>query len=166
MTTPGSLTASVLLCDHAQVWQGKLFVSGAGINLLGAGDQVPPYGIAVHLAIVVTVPWSAHNQQHTLKVTLLTADGAPVEMDGLVLPPGAPETDRGRLIATFTAGRGPHMQPGDESLMPVALPVQARVPALDAYSLITEIDDTEVGRAGFRVTAMHPTMFGQQPPMS
>ena len=22
-----------MLCDHAQVWQGKLFVSGAGINL-------------------------------------------------------------------------------------------------------------------------------------
>jgi hypothetical protein len=152
--SPGQISATVLLCDYAQVWQGKLFVSGAGINLLGASDPNPPYGVGVHVAVIVTVPWTAHNQQHTLKVSLVDPDGQLVPMEGLMLPPGAPESDRGRLIATFTAGRGPHMQAGDESLMPIALPLQARVPSLDSYNVVADIDGSEVGRAVFRVTTM------------
>ena len=94
----------------------------------------------MHVAVIVTVPWTAHNEQHVLKVSLVDPDGQLVPMEGLMLPPGAPESDRGRLIATFTAGRGPHMQAGDESLMPIALPLQARVPSLDAYNVVAEID--------------------------
>jgi hypothetical protein len=151
MTTPGAITASVILCDFAQSWQGKLFISGAGINVLGVPNPEPPHPISIHVAVLVTVPWNAHNQLHTLRVSLLDQEEKVVELQNVAAPPGSPPDDAGRVIAKFNVGRGPQMMAGDESIIPVALPLQAHVAQLDSYHVVAEIDGSEAARARFRV---------------
>ena len=53
-----------LLCDHAQVEGGKLFVSGAAINRINSAPVDPPYRVNVAIAVMVTIPWTATNQAH------------------------------------------------------------------------------------------------------
>lgn len=86
------LRASVLLCDHAQVADNKLFISGGGIDVINA---TAPSAIAV----LVFIPWSRANEKIGWKLRLISADsdhvlkdGTPVEIAGQLevgRPPGS-----------------------------------------------------------------------------
>ena len=65
-----------MLCDFAQVAEGKLYVLGAGWNITGPG----PAPSAV--ALVFEVPWDMANTAIKFKVQLLTTDEAPVIQQG------------------------------------------------------------------------------------
>lgn len=146
------MTASVILCDFAQVWQGKLFISGGGVNLLGAPPE-PPHQVSIYAAVLVSVPWNAHNQLHKLTITLLGQDEEVVPLANVITPPQANPADAGRIVAQFNAGRAPHMSSGDESILPVATQIAASLPRLDTYHVVAAIDGTELARANFRVMA-------------
>jgi len=68
-------------------------------------------------------------------------------------PPGAKvsDEDKGKVLADFNAGRGPMMQPGDESLLPVAVPLSVGLPKLGGYRVTVELDGSDVAAARFRV---------------
>lgn len=159
MTTPGTMTASVILCDFAQVWQGKLFISGGGVSLVGVPPQ-PPHNLNVYAAVLVSVPWNAHNQLHKLTISLRGPDEEVIPLLNIVSGPDATEADAGRIVAQFNAGRAPHMSPGDESLLPVATLIAATLPRLDTYHVVAEVDGTELARARFRVMNGPPMQFG------
>lgn len=146
------MEACLILCDYAQVNGGKLYVVGAGINLLVAPTASPPHPVNVWVGALVTVPWSAHNQAHSLKVYVKTEDGEPVP----ITPPGDEPDDERGFVAEFNAGRGPQMSPGESSLMPLALPLSAPHPKLGAYVAVLAIDGTEIATARYRVTAPQP----------
>jgi len=69
------MKASVLLCDAAQAVDGKLYILGGGIALVGS-----PSSFAV--AITAKVPWSGAHEQHTWKLDLVDADGDVVDLGG------------------------------------------------------------------------------------
>lgn len=146
-----AVEATVVLADYAQVHGGKLNVVGAGINLVVALSAEAPHNVSLFAAVVITVPWQAHNQAHKIKVSLLDADGGSIHFAEAA--PGAvvePE-DVGSVTGQFNAGRAPIMHPGDDSLIPLAVPVQLAVPSLGAYRVALEVDGTEIAAARFRL---------------
>lgn len=100
----------MMLCDHAQVADGKLFINGGGISRI-QGPGLPP-GTA--LALLLLVPWERTNQPIVLQVDLLTEDGQLV-----VDQSGQPR----RLTAELEVGRPPGLAPGIPIDVPMALPV-------------------------------------------
>lgn len=146
------MEASVILCDYAQVHAGKLYIVGAPINLVGTPSPEAPHPINLAAGVLVTIPWNSHNQAHRLKVSLVSEDGSVVPIAGPP-PPSQPiaESDRGSVLAQFNAGRSPMMQPGEDSIMPLAVPLNVQLPSLGGYSVIVEIDGAEKARARFQV---------------
>ena len=64
----------LMLCDHAQVADGKLFINGGGITrFYGAG--LPP---GTSIALLLLVPWERTNEKIDVQLDLLTEDGHPV----------------------------------------------------------------------------------------
>jgi hypothetical protein len=63
------MKAQLMLCDFAQVAEGKLNILGGGISLARRG--VPQ----VSLAGLVDVPWNLANTEISATFTLLDADG-------------------------------------------------------------------------------------------
>lgn len=152
------MTASVILCDFAQVWQGKLFLNGGGVNLIGVPPQ-PPHQISIHAAVLVSVPWNAHNQLHRLTIALLDQDEEVIPLNNLISMPQTEASDAGQIVAQFNAGRAPHMSSGDESLLPVAAQIGAELPRLDTYHVVATVDGSELARANFRVMSGSPLQF-------
>lgn len=91
------MDVSMLLCDRAQVAEGKLYVLGAGWNLVAAGFPFP-----CEVAVLVEVPWTATNEKHDFVLSLLTEDGDSVELGGEVV----------QVAGQFEVGRPPGIKPG------------------------------------------------------
>jgi hypothetical protein len=153
----GELTVQAMLCDFAEVSGNKLFVSGAGINLIGTSTSEPPHPVSFALAALVRIPWTATNHEHTLRVELVadTSDKSPERVQITAGdPPSGKEEDRGTILAIFNMGRSAAMQPGEESLLPVAFPMFGLpLPTVGSYYFNLSIDGTDIQRVSFRVTS-------------
>jgi hypothetical protein len=150
----GTLSIQGMLCDYAEVSGGKLFVTGAGVNLVGSAAAEAPHPINIALALLVHIPWGATNHQHKMTIELVsdTEKGPERVMINQILPPDGDEADRGMIIALFNAGRSPNMVVGEESLMPVALPMLGLpLPRIGSYFFSISVDGTESDRVSFRV---------------
>ncbi len=145
----------VLLCDHAQVAGGKLFVAGANIDRVGlpAGTP-PPYLVNFALAGVVHVPWTATNNEHSLGFVLLTEDSQrpafPPQMEG--------QDIRGEM--RFNVGRPPHLASGEEQLVPFAFNFQG-IPLMQTgrYVLELELDGTSARRVNLSLTVEQQSLI-------
>jgi hypothetical protein len=138
-----------MLCDHAQVAGGKLFISGGGIDrmVLPAGAQ-PPFVANFAVAGLVRVPWTATNTEHVLKFKFLTEDGRVPE-----LPEGAqpgPDGIGGEM--RFNVGRPPQAISGQEQVVPFAFDFQG-LPLMRTgrYVVTLTVDEEEVGQSAFMV---------------
>lgn len=69
------MKATMLLCDAAQVADGKLYILGGGWSITGP-DATPSA-----VAIKVEVDWHEAVQPHHWELFLLDADGQPVGID-------------------------------------------------------------------------------------
>lgn len=151
---PGVISGQIILCDYAQVQGGKLYVVGASVNLVTTPIVEPPHPINLWAGVIVTVPWNAHNEAHRLNVRLEDQDSNPVPFAQQL--PGAhmPEDFDGSLIAQFNVGRAPIMQQGDESLVPLAVPLSIGVPKIGPYRVVLSVDKEQIAVARFRVIHM------------
>lgn len=141
-----------ILCDSAAVADGKLYLQGAGWNMLGTGSfpfQQPRIG----LAVVIGVPYTGTNQNHTLSVNLEHEDGQPFRLGSLSeAEPQPDEPAPAGISAQFNVGRPSTIQPGDAQVLPFAINLdQLRFDAPGAYSFVIKIDGDEVKRLVFRV---------------
>jgi hypothetical protein len=66
----------MLLCDAAQVADGKLFILGGGWSLIGP-DPMP-----TAIAVKVDVEWNETGRPHHWELFLVDEDGRPVIVDG------------------------------------------------------------------------------------
>lgn len=138
-----------MLCDHAQVAGGKLFISGANIDRIRVSPNVqPPYVMSFAVAGIVRVPWGATNQQHDLSFRLLTEDGQ---------NPALPEAENVSKSAVggdfrFNVGRPPTLASGDEQLLPFAFSFNG-LPLMQTgrFIVILSMDGPEVRRLRFTV---------------
>jgi hypothetical protein len=66
------LKVTLLLADHAEVADGKLFINGGGWSVTG------PDPCSGAIAMDVKVPWDERTHVHNLHFELVDADGQPV----------------------------------------------------------------------------------------
>lgn len=102
------IEATLILCDAAIADPfGKL-------NMLGAGWSVTSSPTALSaVAIMIKVPWDRANQKMPLSLTLIDADGSPVQ-----LPDNPTE-----ITHTFEVGRPPGIDQGSSIDASFAVPV-------------------------------------------
>ncbi len=70
------MKVTLLLCDAAQVAEGKLYCMGAGWTQTGPGPTT------MALGIIVYVPWDRTNAALQLVLELREADGTVVRLPG------------------------------------------------------------------------------------
>jgi len=90
----------MLLCDAAQVADGKLYILGGGWSIAGPGP------VTSAIAIKLEVPWDQTNKRHSWKLVLLDADGRPVLVAAAA---GARPVE---VAGEFEVGRPPQLMPG------------------------------------------------------
>ncbi len=156
------MDAKVLLCDFAEVSGGKLFITGAGISLVASTSLQPPYPVNVCLAILVQIPWNETDTEHLMTIELVSeASGSQRRvMLSDQLPEQADPADRGMIAVVFNAVRLPTMVDGDESVMPISIPLFGLpLPEYGPYFFSVRIDGREMDRASYRLVPLP-----EQPP--
>jgi hypothetical protein len=103
----------MMLCDHAQVAEGKLFISGGGWSVTG------PLPSPSALALKIEVPWDQANTPIKFALELVDQDGKPVQQQG---PLGLQPL---RLEGQVEVGRPPGLMPGTPLDVPLAIGVGA-----------------------------------------
>jgi hypothetical protein len=99
----------MLLCDFAQVADGKLYVIGGGWSIAGPG----PTQMAV--ALKFDVPWDRTNHPITIQLRLTGEDGEPV------MQPGPMGEQPVQIEGEFEVGRPPGLKPGTPIDVPLAI---------------------------------------------
>lgn len=120
-----------MLCDYAEVADGKLFILGGGWSICGPG----PFTHA--LAIKIGVPWELANRRHKLEAVLIDEDGQPVLIGDD--PSGI------RFEAEIEVGRPPGLPAGTYLDMPMAVnfgPIE--LAAGKGFAWTISVDGTQV----------------------
>ena len=142
---------NAMLCDFAQTAEGKLFVSGGGVNTSWVQPQ-PPHIINIGIAAVINVPYTATNQPHQFGMSLVDADGQQVTP---WVPEGAPAPEPLEDVGmSFNLGRPPGLIPGQSQAYPIAINASMGLPKLGTYNFVLSIDGTEVSRLPLLLTVM------------
>lgn len=108
--------ATMMLCDHAQVADGKLFISGGGWSITRSPTP------ASALAVLLQVPWSGANRQVRFSLELRDSDGHPVPQRG---PEGG--TVPVRIDGGLEVGRPAGLPEGS----PLDAPLAVKIAPLD-----------------------------------
>ena len=66
------MKVTLLLADHAEAVNGKLYVMGGGWSI------TRPEAGPMAIALKVEVPWDSANRSHKMRLFLMDADGEPV----------------------------------------------------------------------------------------
>jgi hypothetical protein len=151
--TVSTIEIDAFLADSVVVADGKLYVQGAGWNVINA-TKVPARHDRVGIGFIVRVPYTATNQEHKFELRLEDADGKQLTF-------GDDPQGKGRIEALggqFNVGRPPTLKPGDEQVVPFAVNINA-LPLERAgnYRFVISIDGDDTKELPFRV------MLVQQP---
>src|ERR1700750_1333206 len=119
------MRVTMMLASHAQVADGKLFISGGGWSVCGPGP------VACGVAVLFHIPWQHTNEKIAFTLKLLDEDGS------AVTPPGPREARPG---AQFERGRPAGLAPGTEINVPVAFNTVLQLSAGGRYTWVLEID--------------------------
>jgi hypothetical protein len=142
------MKATLMLCDAAQVADGK-------INILGGGWTQTSPGTPSALAISIGVPWDNSNDRHRFEVHLDDADGQPVTVPN-------PQGGMSPLIISrdFETGRPPGVPKGSTLWALVALtigPLPLQPGGRYVWSLFVNHHTEEDWTAPFSVRALVPS---------
>ena len=119
----------LFLADAAQVADGKINALGIGWERVLLG--MSPWAIAGY----IDVPWVDSNRDHTLKIELVTADGA------VVCVP-TPMGDQPFTIEMgFQVGRPPGVTQGSSLRVPIAISLSPLPVPVGRYEFRVSIDD-------------------------
>ncbi len=146
------MRVTLILCDAAQVADGKLNLLGGGWSFTGP-DPAPSA-----VGMLIEVPWDRANQQLGFSVELRGADGEPVMQDGPVGPMPI------RIEGQLEVGR----PPGHPHGVPLMAPIAINVPPMqlnpgDRYSWEAHIEgepDHDDWHVSFTVRARPPAPGG------
>jgi hypothetical protein len=116
----------MLLADHAQVADGKLFISGGGWAFCGPG------AVPCSVVLLFHVPWQQTNEKIPFALRLIDEDGYPVPQSEGQQPIG--------ITGQLEAGRPAGMLPGTEINVPIAFNVVLNLPPARRYTWVLEAD--------------------------
>ena len=155
------MEVEAMLADSVVTAEGKFFIQGGGweqITVL----QIPAMHDRLGVAALIRVPYTATNQAHEFEVFVRNADANELPIADAPRGSDAPDGKLHRLGTQFNMGRPPHIQPGDDQHIPIAVNLNnLAFEAPGQYSVVIEIDGTEVKRLPFRVQLaqqMRPVM--------
>jgi hypothetical protein len=119
----------LLLADHSEAVNGKLYMTGGGWNVLRLPEL--PHDWGFHIALGIDVGWDETNERHSLQLNIHDPDGV--------------ELNEG-FSAEFETGRPPGMPPGQEQTFSTAGP----------HAAVVQLDGEELGRARFYLMEGQP----------
>jgi hypothetical protein len=122
----------LLLADHAEAVNGKLYMTGGGWNVLRLPEL--PHDWAFHIALGIDVAWHETNDPHELQVNIQDPDGV--------------ELGEG-LSANFETGRPPGMTAGQEQRLVMSIGTTATFSTAGPHAAVVTVDEEELGRARF-----------------
>jgi hypothetical protein len=139
---------SAALCRYAETQNNLLYIAGGGIDTAAVpAGQPGPWPVSLAIGMIVGVPWMATNQEHTVHIALIDADGNPVEVQK-----GPDEREQFNAEFRYNVGRPPHIQSGDSQQIALALNVPVLpFPKLGRYDFVISVDGTEMRRLPYRV---------------
>jgi hypothetical protein len=103
------MRVTMMLADHAQVAEGKLYISGGGWSLTGPGP------VTCGVALLFYVPWDRTNRKTTFTLRLVDADGHAVTQ------PGPIGTQPIQVGGQFEVGRPAGVPAGMDITVPIAI---------------------------------------------
>ena len=118
----------MMLADHAQVADGKLFISGGGWSTCGSGPT--PCSVAV----IFHVPWQETNEKVSFSLQLVDEDGRGV------MQPGAQDGLPVQVNGHFEARRPPEITPGTEINVPMSFNIVLHLAPGTRYSWMLDVD--------------------------
>jgi hypothetical protein len=124
----------VLLSDHSEAVNGKLYMTGGGWNVLRFPELPSEWGFSISLGI--DVAWEETNTRHELLVNVQDPDGN--------------ELGEG-LSAEFETGRPPGMPAGQEQRLVMSIGTKATFSGAGPHAAVVLADGEEIGRARFYV---------------
>lgn len=130
----GIHTEWIILCDHAEVVNGKVYLMGGGWSFVTINQEPPvvhPCGIAVSFSI----PWNETNQTHPFAVEILDPDGA-----SLV-----------KVEADLEVGRPPGTPMGTAQRVPLAFNMALNLTKIGPYVARTKVHDQDSSAVRFTV---------------
>ena len=138
------------LADSVDKVNGKLYVLGAGWNVIAA-PRLPSRHSRIGIGMLIRVPYTETDSEHTLQVSLEDADGH-------VLPladaPGSPGERVSFLAAKFRVGRPPVLPPGAEQIMPMAMNIDGLVfQSYGQYRFVITVDGAQATTLSLSVAA-------------
>jgi uncharacterized protein DUF6941 len=139
--------ADAFLADSVVAAEGKLYALGVGWNTITV-PVIPFAHPRIGIGVLVRVPYTATNQQHSLVISLEDGDGGVVALGDR--PDGTGKVEQ--FSIDFNVGRPPTLAPGDEQVVPFALQID-HLPfeQLGPYRFVFAIDGEPVRRLMFRV---------------
>jgi hypothetical protein len=134
----------LMLADAATVAEGKHYIHGAGWDIIGAAAF--PVTRPITVAVLLRVPWNDTNQQQTLELNVLNADGVSILPD----PPGP-------LRGPIIVGRPPHVPAGQAVLVPLVFSlVGVCFDQPGTYVVVMRVDGIEAKRFPFHLVTLPP----------
>jgi hypothetical protein len=129
-------TEWILLADHAEVVNGKLYVMGGGWEYLTINQPLP----VIHqcaIAVAFSVPWNETNQRHNVTIEIVDPEGnVPLHFEG-----------------DIEVGRPPGIPLGHAQRVPLAISVGLKIEQLGPHLVSTRIHGQESRSLRFNVVA-------------
>jgi hypothetical protein len=122
----------LLLCDHSEAVNGKLYLTGGGWNVLRLPELPAEWSFSIGLGI--DVAYHETNDPHELVVTVQDPDG--VELgDG--------------LTANFETGRPPGLPQGQEQRLVMSIAATATFATPGPHAAVVAVNGEELARSRF-----------------
>jgi hypothetical protein len=134
----------LILADHAEAVNGKLYLMGGGWDRRTLADFRQPQIIAV--AVGILIPWTETNRPLPLVVALTDLDGASIA------PP---------LQTQLTAGRPANAKPGQKLRYMLAVNFQTAIPRPGEYVVDARIGSSSPKRVSFYAEPINPLPGGE-----
>lgn len=132
---PTGIEATAILCDFAQVAEGKLYVMGGAWTRIAANSPAP-----MTLAVIVHVPWDQANQPIKMEVALRDEEGGYVLVEG----------NRIGGEGEFEVGRPPGMKQGEQLSFPMVFTLGSVSLDPGGYVWQCEVSNEIIARCPFR----------------
>jgi hypothetical protein len=129
----------LLLADHSESVNGKLYMNGGGWNILRLPELPHEWGF--HIALGLDVGWDETNTGHSLTVSVHDPDGIEVGE---------------ALEAEFEAGRPPGLSAGQAQRLVMSIGTAATFTTSGPHAAIVHANGEEIGRARFYVAVEEP----------
>jgi hypothetical protein len=133
----------LILADHSEAVNGKLYLMGGGWDRRAVGDFHQPQTFAV--AVGVLIPWNDTNRPIPLGVSLRNADGT------LIAP---------ALQTQLTAGRPANATPGQKLRYMLAVNLQILLPRPGEYVVEAQVGASPTKHVSFFADAL-PSQAGR-----